>query len=692
MVNILKNVFSRGELTPEAFGRVDSDWYAGGVELAENMIVSPYGGIFRRSGTRYVGAAKYNGREAVLIPHTFSSDSDQAYIVEFGDLYCRFWAEEGQVLSGASAYEIVSVYSEGQVTTLQTAQMGDTMYTAYGGIAPRKLVRSGHTSWAQSTVTFIDGPFLPINDDGTNKVSSPDALVEDTVVDLTWTAETNINGGTGFNAADDGRLLRIKGSSYWVYLQITSVTHSKRVLARVKRVGDGNNNATSGGSLTTATRSWRVGVFDGGYWPRSVAFSQGRLAWAGADNTPGGIGFSRSNLPEDYSPSDLNGTVAADHGMFVEIRAPKLDRILWMVDDFRLLIGTAGAIRAVGAADTSLAMSATNITQQLGVSFGSAAVQPAQVGNSTVFAQRYGAGLRDLYYSAESRGMRAPAISNRSSHRFDESPIVKIVYQESPHSIIWALREDGRLIGCTFDKEEQLIGFHFHDIGGDIEDIAIRPGAERDELWMLVNRTIGGTKRYIEVLDQTFTKETEVADAFFVDSGLTYDGAAVSTLTGLGHLEGETVAIHGDGTYRGTAVVTAGAVAVPGAAVTKAHAGLPMVSEMIMLRPAIQSDKLGDQIGTPLKANHLYANVLCSSGIQVGVPGDANMEYMIRTDGTDTVQSAPTALMTGTYRVNLDDASDAVDEDDTGGRVRFLMATTYPAHIRWVNPSYDHEG
>lgn len=67
---------------------------------------------------------------------------------------------------------------------------------------------------------------------------------------------------------------------------------------------------------------------------------------------------------------------------------------------------------------------------------------------------------------------------------------------------------------------------------------------------MIVQRTINGTtRRYIEYLSNQFDVDEDEtkADAFFIDSGLTYSSTAASSISGLDHLEGEAVSILGDG-------------------------------------------------------------------------------------------------------------------------------------------------
>lgn len=78
--------------------------------------------------------------------------------------------------------------------------------------------------------------------------------------------------------------------------------------------------------------------------------------------------------------------------------------------------------------------------------------------------------------------------------------------------------------------------------------MATVPGTLTDEVWMIVKRTINGqTKKYIEVLTPGLLDETDPEDAIYLDSALTYDSTETSTITGLWHLEGETVYALADG-------------------------------------------------------------------------------------------------------------------------------------------------
>jgi len=113
-----------------------------------------------------------------------------------------------------------------------------------------------------------------------------------------------------------------------------------------------------------------------------------------------------------------------------------------------------------------------------------------------------------------------------------------MAYQKEPQQIVWCVRGDGALIGMTFEKEGNdnvQIGWHRHELGGygdpskgfaKVESVAVIPSPDgsRDEVWIVVKRWINGKiVRYIEYINKPFEDKDHQRDAFFIDSGLTYD-------------------------------------------------------------------------------------------------------------------------------------------------------------------------
>jgi hypothetical protein len=157
---ILTN-FTAGEWSPEMAGRVDLSKYANACRTLENYFIRVHGGAQRRPGTYFVSEVKDSSKNTRLIPFEFSVS--QAYVLEFGDGYIRFFKDRGQILDSGVPYEIVSPYGEGDLAELKFVQDADTMYIVHPDYAPYKLTRTGHTSWTITKVTFIDGPYRDLN-------------------------------------------------------------------------------------------------------------------------------------------------------------------------------------------------------------------------------------------------------------------------------------------------------------------------------------------------------------------------------------------------------------------------------------------------------------------------------------------------------------------------------------------------
>lgn len=230
--------FNKGEWSPLTYGRVDKEDRGKALSLCRDFIPLLQGPVTRRPGTWYVAAAK--NTDVRLQKFQFSVT--QAYILEFGNLYLRFFVDQGQLLSGATPYEIVTPYLTADLWGLNFTQSADVLYIVHPKYAPRKLERLGATNWTLTTIGFLDGPYLNQNVTGTTisgtsvKVGSSSAL--------TLSSTTGVNGGLGFQASDVGRLIRIRDDSYvagsasnpnqWIWGTITAVTDSTHATMTVK--------------------------------------------------------------------------------------------------------------------------------------------------------------------------------------------------------------------------------------------------------------------------------------------------------------------------------------------------------------------------------------------------------------------------------------------------------------------------
>lgn len=196
----LQSNFNAGELSPLMYGRTDSPRYKQGLETCLNYIPTLQGPLQRKPGTKFCAAAKTNNQAPVLIPFQFSAT--QAYMLEFGQQYIRFYANNGQIVTTSTTYQVLglknSAYqffasrlntnlgpfeqsensnsvSPGSILQVQTpynytdlpqlryVQNADTLYLMHPNYPVYKLQRFAQQLWDLTQVYFSDGPYLDLN-------------------------------------------------------------------------------------------------------------------------------------------------------------------------------------------------------------------------------------------------------------------------------------------------------------------------------------------------------------------------------------------------------------------------------------------------------------------------------------------------------------------------------------------------
>ena len=228
-------------------------------------------------------------------------------------------------------------------------------------------------------------------------------------------------------------------------------------------------------------------------------------------------------------------------------------------------------------------------------------------------------------------GYVAPDMTILAEH-ISESGINHMSYQQEPNQIIWCVREDGKLVGLTYQREQQVVAWHQHTFGGSFgtgiamcESIATIPTDEKEyQTWVIVKRTINGvTKRYVEYINNFDFDENDNTTFNFLDSSLSYSGSSTTTITGLDHLNGQTVSVLADGATHPNRVVSSGSITLARPA-TKVKVGLPYTSILQTMRI-----DAGSQDGTSqAKTKRIYEvsiRLYESIGVEVG-PDLNNME------------------------------------------------------------------
>jgi len=448
----------------------------------------------------------------------FEFSTVQTYILAFTDQNVRVFKDSGIVLDGTTPHEISTPWAAADLFELKYTQSADREYIWHPEYPEYQLTRTAHTSWTLTKTDYANGPW---EESKTTTGITP----SDTSGAITLTSTLAI-----FEEEDIGRYIRLYCTgSVWRYALITAYTSTKVVTATVKGSALPDANA-----ITT----YQEGTFcdDLGY-PSCGDFFEERLVRAGSTEYPQTQWFSASG---DYD--NMETGTDDDDAFTVTIAAKGVNAIQWLVPQSVILLGTVGAEWKVGVNDTVEPISVSNITTRRQSTYGSANIQGLLVNDACLYVQRGSRKIREMAYSWEKDSFVAPDLTMLAEH-ITRGGITSIAYQQEPDSTLWCIRDDGYLLGMTYMRDQDVIGWHKHNTkaGADeFESVAVITSSGEDQVWTVVKRTIGTeVRRYIEYfMPRDFTADLstdadKVKNAFFVDSGLSTDNGDAMTITGV---------------------------------------------------------------------------------------------------------------------------------------------------------------
>lgn len=617
--------FNGGEVGAMMSGRTDFDKYASSVHRMRRFIPTAQGPAKRCPGTRYVLQTRYPDKKVWL--QRFEFAFDQAYVIEFGDQYCRFYTDRGVILEDGltvsnvtqaspgvmtylgtdpangdwmlvenivgmtelngryvkvtnintaaktfelydindtpistvdydaytnsgiirRVYTIASPYTEADLFTsentsaLSITQSGDILYIGCQGYKPRTLTRGGNISWAFAEYAPTDGPFQREPDTkvtftlsgttGSVTITAGSSIFETgaegmlirlepiNISTLQWEVSKSITLGDirkssgkyyeAQNSATTGavRPIHEEGQEYdgnsgvlwkflhpgYVVLKITSVTSTATAVANIVGPGTAPTELISGVSCSYRIGAW--GEVMGAAYPYKVCFWRDRLFWAGGQNVYGSVsGDYASHAP------DTMGEILADNAVNLTLAVGNVDKVRWMRPGNALIVGTAGAEIAIRENVTTAAFGPENVKFDLQSAEGSIELEPVLVEDAILFPRVGGRRILELRFDIQSDGW-VPRDMSVLYPEITKSGIVDMEYQKEPDDIIWCVLGDGRLVGLTYDREQNIYGWHQHTIAGEdakVEAVQVigGPDGDTDDVWLVVSRTVQGGTAY----------------------------------------------------------------------------------------------------------------------------------------------------------------------------------------------------
>lgn len=557
------STFTTGEVTERLSGRVDLAKYKDSLATLENGVVLPHGGIKRRGGLNYVADVKAVITGAELVTNgTFDSNitgwtdkkvgsgSSIAHATNLMNIVSvdasnYGWAEQSVTVVKGQRYILTFTIGTGAIfLQIGTATGGEQIYTStsmaagthtveFTAITTAAFIGFKHFTGAThtlDTVTCKAGTqsakvrLIPFEFSVTQPYmlefgnlyirvykDNAQVLSAGKPVEITTTYTTADLFDIQYAQSADTLYLAHKGRAPKKLTRTSDVAWS---LTTISFTGSTFPSTFCAGSAGTGT--------DGNDQnPGAVTFFNQRVYWGGSNDDPQKIWGS---TVADFENMHQGSATATDSVEFTLV-ANEVNAIQWLAESTDMLCGTLGGEFTIsGGVDDNI--TATNIKAVRQASFGSNKVTPLNVGNLLLFNQRAGRKVRELVFNFDVDGYLAPDITLLAEH-VSASGITDMAYQQEEDSIVWAVTADGALIGCTYLRDQNVVAWHRHPVGGEltlVESVAVIPSADslRDELWVTVKRRVNGiTKRFVEYLNPDI----------FVDSGLTLDNPV--TITGI---------------------------------------------------------------------------------------------------------------------------------------------------------------
>jgi len=425
-----------------------------------------------------------------------------------------------------------------------------------------------------------------------------------------------------WRAQDVGSIVRMNGG----YARILTVHNPKSARVLVLASMTGESLAAPGGwSLEQPVWSARYG------YPRTGTFYEQRHVVAGSKLYPATVWGSRVGEPLNFEVG-----VEDDRGFAFGIASDELNPIAYMAAGRTLIAFSYGSEFTLnGGIERPIAP--TNVQIRARSTHGCELVRPLRVGNEHLFVQRSGRKLRAFAYNVTNDDFTAPDVTVLAEH-LTEPGIVAIAYQQEPDAILWAVRADGKLAACTYDRDAtvDVIAWAQQDTDGAVESIAVIPAGDEDQAWLIVRRVVDGvTVRYVELMVRD-----QLLDCALVGTAAP-PGATI--WNGLDHLEAKEVDVLADGFYSGRYTVELGAITLPRAA-ESVLIGLPYRTTIELLDPELQTG-MGSAVGNSMRSGEITLRLLDSIG------GTINGQKIPTRQVGNADLSGPPIARTGLFRV-----------------------------------------
>lgn len=504
-----------------------------------------------------------------------------------------------------------------------------------------------------------------------------------TSIDLTVYNNSSTYSGLFTTANDAGRFIRINplsrpenriGGIRWCWGIINTASGSTINITLKTEMSNIRGTDTGTGvfgpphpttNIEAGTTDFRVGAFspNEGYPTVSQIYQQ-RMVFGATRLQPSTVWLSETNNFYSFAPSELpaqDSPSSIVEGEAIEIitnssaltftlDSDTLDQIKWIAESKKMTMGTSAGVYMLYGSETNLVVTPFRFTINRESSFSATDTPPVVVSNAVMYAQIGGKDVQQLLFEGQQGQWFNSKISIKGYDIIKASEIKKMIWQERPNNVIWMMMDDGRLLSLSYDRQTAFQAWSEHIISGTnakITDIDMIATSSHDQIWLKVERTINGNSTYyMETMGRFPTEGALARNALvFLDSAITTTQSS-GTVSGLNHLEGESVSVYYDGMQHVNKTVASGSITLDNTAGTDVVVGLGYNGELETLEPTAPDNQYS--YSKQIKTISLLIEE--SLGIEVEY-GSESEEILFRTSGDNLGEQIP--LFSGKRKLSL---------------------------------------
>ena len=614
-ITTLQNDFTSGEVDPKLRARSDLDQYRSALATGKNITVQPQGGAKRRPGSRYIASLPSDASQAVRMV-AFEYSVSTSYMLVFTPGEMRIF-KDGALITNINGsgddYLAVADITDSIIPTMTWTQQYDTLIIVHEDLEPVKIFRGGNDStWTTSTLTLTNVPnfnydsvilspvftITPSDTTGTvtitviSYLSETGACQDATTTSVTLKAAGSAVDGifvgsyvvmTSGTENDKGRYITAYDGTTkvatvdppWDTAPLAADTYKTVPYAEesvdqyISAVPFGRAKIIKFLTHTTVQAYTSVQfpstdpIVTGSHsaeffyepvwsaargWPRSVCFYQGRLYFGGSKGRPSTIWGSRIGQYFDFNP----GESLADDSVEATADTGQLNSIIDLYPGRGLQIFTTGGeFYAPQPGDDPI--TPQNFFLKLQTENGARqGIRVINVEGGTIFVQRQGKALQEFIFSDTQAAYTSARISLLSSHLLkspSEMAVRAATSTDEGDRLLIVNDDDGTIACYTLLRSQKVIAATEWETDGSFMSI----GVDIDDIYVVVKRTLPdlSVNYYVEIFD----------DTLYVDcaKGATV-GSPTSGVSGLSHLEGETLKVIRDGVVGPDRTVASGAI------------------------------------------------------------------------------------------------------------------------------------